>query len=96
MYNGHYVFDDMVNKQWKKLCEKEGIRYLSTHKNRVWAITAMNTANIDKDRIQRSSGHKDSNMTEYYTCRDEQQQRKLAVGHDEWDTIFSPKKHLKK
>ena len=91
MNNGHYILAELVNRSWKKLCDKVGIRYLSTHKNRVWAITAMYSANIDKARIQRTSGHATAEMTDYYICLDEEQQQKLAVGHEEWDNIFSPK-----
>ena len=42
----HPFHTNMVNKNLKRICEKAGVEYLSSHKIRFWEVTAMFEANL--------------------------------------------------
>ena len=46
MTNDHPLLTYMINKKLRKVCEKAGVQYLSTHKIRFWAVTVMYDSNL--------------------------------------------------
>lgn len=73
------------NEKLKKFCESAGIRYLSSHKIRFYAITAQTEAGMDLATIQYNSGHKSPQMTYHYM-------RPQGMAEDQkkhWNTAFN-------
>ncbi|MCR4756042.1 MAG: site-specific integrase [Lachnospiraceae bacterium] len=91
MYNGHCLTSNIINRTLKRMCEDAGIRYLSTHKARFWAISALINNGVDRAKVQQSSGHTTAEMTEYYRVISEQEEKKLAVDRETWNNIFNIK-----
>lgn len=54
------------NDNLKKICEKVGVKYFSSHGIRFHNISALYDADISEKEIQRLSGHTTSTMTRYY------------------------------
>ncbi len=46
MTNGHPLTTNMINKKLRKICAEAGVEYLSSHKIRFWAVTAMYNQNL--------------------------------------------------
>ena len=57
------------NDRLKSVCEKIGIRYLSSHKIRFYACSNMYYNNINEKEIQYFMGHKHVTMTRHYDRR---------------------------
>ncbi len=75
----------MVNKNLKKICEQVGVEYLSSHKIRFWAVTAMFDANLPDYVIQYTAGHADPATTNHYK-RPEKLGKKIEA--DTWNQMF--------
>ena len=72
------------NERLRKYCEAAGVRYLSSHKIRFYAITAQTEAGMDLATIQYNSGHKSPQMTYHYM-------RPQGMAEDQrkhWDEAF--------
>ena len=54
------------NDNLKRICEKAGVKYFSSHGIRFHNISAMYDAGISEKEIQRLSGHTTANMTRHY------------------------------
>ncbi|MBO5565476.1 MAG: site-specific integrase [Lachnospiraceae bacterium] len=76
---------DEFNNRLKKICKACGVRYLSSHKMRFFAITALAKAAVPVAEIQRIAGHQSMGMTLHYICPE----RETAVDEDDWNDIFS-------
>lgn len=57
------------NDNLKRICEKAGVKYFSSHGIRFHNISAMYDAGISEKEIQRMSGHTTSAMTRHYNKR---------------------------
>ena len=60
------IYTNRFNENLKKICEKAGVRYFSSHGIRFHNISAMYDAGIPEKEIQRLSGHTTSAMTRHY------------------------------
>ncbi len=83
--NGHPLQTNMVNRKLCKICDKAGVQYMSTHKIRFWAVTAMYNQNIPDYLIQYTAGHADPATTQHY--------KRLArlnmdIEDDTWSQMF--------
>ena len=85
MTNDHPLQTNMVNKNLKKICEQVGVEYLSSHKIRFWAVTAMFDANLPDYVIQYTAGHADPATTNHYK-RPEKLGKKIEA--DTWNQMF--------
>ena len=85
MINDHPLQTNMVNKNLKKICEQVGVEYLSSHKIRFWAVTAMFDANLPDYIIQYTAGHADPATTNHYK-RPEKLGKKIEA--DTWNQMF--------
>ena len=83
--DGCFIKDDTFNKWLRKYCQKAGVRYMSSHKIRFWAVTAMARAGMDLDTIMYNSGHKDKNTTLHYIRHAKNQ----MVNSEKWGSIFN-------
>nr|MCR5301572.1 site-specific integrase [Lachnospiraceae bacterium] len=54
------------NDNLRKVCEKAGVKYFSSHGIRFHNISALYDAGIDEKEIQKLSGHTTASMTRYY------------------------------
>ena len=81
----HPLRTNMVNKNLKRICEKAGVEYLSSHKIRFWAETAMFEANLPDYVIQYIAGHVDPATTNHYK-RPERLGK--CIEHDVWNKMF--------
>ena len=73
------------NEKLKAYCQAAGIRYLSSHKIRFYAITAQTEAGMDLATIQYNSGHRSPQMTYHYM-------RPQGMAEDQrrhWDAAFN-------
>ncbi len=85
MTNGHPLTTNMINKKLKKLCAKAGVEYLSSHKIRFWAVTAMYNQNLPDYVIQYTAGHANPATTQHY--------KRIAkvntdINEDAWAKMF--------
>ena len=85
MTNDHPLLTNMVNRKLKKICESAGVHYLSTHKIRFWAVTAMFDSNLPDYVIQYTAGHADPATTNHYK-RPEKLGKKIEA--DTWNRMF--------
>ncbi|MCR4655048.1 MAG: site-specific integrase [Lachnospiraceae bacterium] len=60
------IYTNGFNSNLKKICEKEGVKYFSSHGIRFHNISAMYDAGISEKEIQRLSGHTTANMMRHY------------------------------
>lgn len=60
------IYMHRFNDNLKRICEKVGIKYYSSHGIRFHNISAMYDAGVDEKVIQRLSGHTSANMTRHY------------------------------
>ncbi len=60
------IYTNRFNENLKKICEKAGVKYFSSHGIRFHNISAMYDAGIPEKEIQRISGHTTANMTRHY------------------------------
>ncbi len=71
------IYTNKFNENLKKICDKAGVIYNSSHGIRFHNISAMYDAGISEKEIQRMSGHATANMTRHYnkhiadTCEDD-------------------------
>ena len=78
------IYANRFNENLKKICEKAGVKYFSSHGIRFHNISAMYDAGISEKEIQRLSGHTTANMTRHYnkhisdTCEDDKIRSVLA------------------
>ena len=83
--NGTPLRTNRFNEKLKVYCQAAGIRYLSSHKIRFYAITAQTEAGMDLATIQYNSGHKSPQMTYHYM-------RPQGMAEDQrrhWDAAFN-------
>lgn len=85
MTNDHPLLTNMINKKLRKICEEAGVLYLSTHKIRFWAVTAMYDSNLPDYVIQYTAGHADPATTNHYK-RPEKLGKKIEA--DTWNRMF--------
>ena len=85
MTNEHPLQTNMVNKKLKRICEQAGVEYLSSHKIRFWAVTAMYNQNIADSVIQYTAGHSDPATTNHYKRLAKIQPK---IESDMWDKMF--------
>lgn len=85
MTNEHPLQTNMVNKKLKRICEQAGVEYLSSHKIRFWAVTAMYNQNIADSIIQYTAGHSDPATTNHYKRLAKIQPK---IESDMWDKMF--------
>ena len=85
MSNDHPLMTNMINKKLRRICEMSGVEYLSTHKIRFWAVTAMYNAEIPDSIIQYTAGHADPATTNHYK-RLAKSQPKIEA--DLWSELF--------
>ncbi len=83
--NGHTLQTNMVNRKLKHICEQAGVGYLSSHKIRFWAVTAMYDSNLPDYVIQYTAGHADPATTNHYK-RPEKLGKKIEA--DTWNRMF--------
>ncbi len=72
------------NEYLKKYCEACGVRYLSSHKIRFYAVTEQAKAGTDLLTIQHYSGHRCQSTTLHYmrnACNE-------AVADEKWEKVF--------
>lgn len=60
------IYTNRFNENLKKVCEKAGVKYFSSHGIRFHNISAMYDAGISEKEIQRLSGHTTAMMTRHY------------------------------
>ncbi len=63
------IYMHRFNDKLKDICEKVGIKYLSSHGIRFHNISALYDAGVSEKEIQRLSGHSTAKMTQYYNRR---------------------------
>lgn len=83
--NGTPLRTNRFNERLKVYCQAAGIRYLSSHKIRFYAITAQTEAGMDLATIQYNSDHKSPQMTYHYM-------RPQGMTEDQrrhWDAAFN-------
>ena len=85
MSNNHPLLTNMINKKLKIICEMSGVEYLSSHKIRFWAVTAMYNANIPTSNIQYTAGHTNPATTEHYKRLAKSQP---SINSDIWSDLF--------
>lgn len=83
--NGHPLQTNMINKNLRKICENAGVQYLSSHKIRFWAVTAMYDSNLPDYVIQYTAGHADPATTNHYK-RPEKLGKKIET--ETWNRLF--------
>lgn len=71
------------NERLKRYCEAAGVRYLSSHKIRFFAVTAQAASGIPLADIQYASGHKNPSTTYHYM-----RPQGLSSQRERWDEIF--------
>ncbi|MCR4656711.1 MAG: site-specific integrase [Lachnospiraceae bacterium] len=60
------IYTNRFNENLKKVCEKAGVKYFSSHGIRFHNISALYDAGISEKEIQRLSGHTTAMMTRHY------------------------------
>ncbi|MBE5849884.1 MAG: hypothetical protein E7298_06970 [Lachnospiraceae bacterium] len=71
------IYTNRFNENLKKVCQKAGVKYFSSHGIRFHNISAMYDAGVSEKEIQRLSGHTTTDMTRHYNkmisdaCEDE-------------------------
>ncbi len=63
------IYTNRFNENLKKVCNKAGVKYYSSHGIRFHIISSMYDAGIPEKSIQRLSGHADPDMTRHYNKR---------------------------
>ena len=81
---GTTIKTNKFNDYLKKYCEDCGIRYLSSHKIRFYAVTEQAKAGMDLATIQYNSGHKNKGTTLGYI----RNASKQAVSDEKWEKVF--------
>ena len=81
---GKIMDTNKFNRVLKRSCEVAGIRYLSSHKMRFYAITAMSKAGFDLDAIMYNSGHKCKSTTLHYIRHAQTE----IVNAEKWESVF--------
>ena len=81
---GTTVKTNKFNAYLKKYCEACGIRYLSSHKIRFYAVTEQAKAGMDIATIQHNSGHKCKSTTLHYIRNASNE----AVSDERWESVF--------
>lgn len=66
MENKSVFHQNKMNKALKKYCRLSSVNYLSCHKIRFWAVTAMYAAGISQAIIQHTAGHLTPATTDHY------------------------------
>ena len=83
--NDHPLQTNMINRNLKEICNRAGVQYLSSHKIRFWAVTAMYDSNLPDYVIQYTAGHADRATTNHYK-RPEKLGKKIET--DIWNGMF--------
>lgn len=81
---GTTIKTNKFNENLKKYCEASGIRYLSSHKIRFYAVTEQAKAGVDLSTIQYNSGHRCKSTTLHYI----RNASKEAVSDERWEKVF--------
>ncbi|SFC42005.1 tyrosine-type recombinase/integrase [Butyrivibrio sp. YAB3001] len=81
---GTTVKTNKFNEYLKKYCEACGVRYLSSHKIRFYAVTEQAKAGMDLLTIQHNSGHRCKSTTLHYMRNASNE----AVADERWEKVF--------
>ncbi len=81
---GTTIKTNKFNEYLKKYCEACGIRYLSSHKIRFYAVTEQVRAGIDLSTIQYNSGHRCKSTTLRYI----RNAGRGTVSDEKWEKVF--------
>ncbi len=85
MDRGHGLDTTQFNRVLKRICNKCGVEYLSSHKIRFTSVTTMIDYGVSLGKVQRIAGHSRASTTEDYV-----RNRKTAiVGLDTWNQMFN-------
>ena len=84
MYNGDAVKTNTVNHHLRRICEKVGVEYLSSHKIRFWSVVNMSKA-LNPAEVQYMAGHLDPATTDHYRKR---VSRVEGVDLDKWNELY--------
>ncbi|MCR5604385.1 MAG: site-specific integrase [Lachnospiraceae bacterium] len=84
MYNGDAVKTNTVNHHLKRICEKVGVKYLSSHKIRFWSVVNM-SKEFNPAEVQYMAGHLDPATTDHYRKR---VSRIGGVDTDKWNELY--------
>lgn len=66
LYNNSPLISNTINHHLKRICERAGVEYMSSHKIRFWAVTNMYAKGMQPADIQRLAGHADPTTTDHY------------------------------
>ena len=80
-----YMQTNYVNDHLKKVTEKLGIPYMSSHKIRFWSVTAQFSHGLDTITIQSNAGHADKSTTLHYGTH----AMVDKVNAQKWNAVFN-------
>lgn len=66
LYNNTPLITNTINHHLKRICERAGVEYMSSHKIRFWSVTNMYACGMSAADIQRMAGHADPATTDHY------------------------------
>ncbi len=81
---GNCFYTNKFNLALKDICEKAGVRYMSSHKIRFWAISAQGRNTNDLGTIMYNSGHRNKSTTLHYMRQNQVNTENEKI----WDRIF--------
>ncbi len=85
MYNGDAIKTNTVNHHLRRICEKVGIEYLSSHKIRFWSVVNM-AKELNPVEVQYMAGHLDPATTDHYRKRVSKLE---GVDTEKWNSLYS-------
>lgn len=84
MYDDRPLITNTINKHLRRICEKVGVEYMSSHKIRFWSVTNMYANGMQQADIQRMAGHADPATTNHY----KRVSRLGDIDTDSWNEMF--------
>ena len=82
---GTPLYTNRFNQRLKQICERAGVRYLSSHKIRFYAVTAQARAGFDIGTIQQNAGHLNPGTTLGYI----RMVQREAENREKWASVFN-------
>lgn len=82
---GTPLYTNRFNQRLKQICERAGVRYLSSHKIRFYAVTAQARAGFDIGTIQQNAGHLNPGTTLGYI----RMVQREAENREKWESVFN-------
>ena len=82
---GTPLYTNRFNQRLKQICERAGVRYLSSHKIRFYAVTAQARAGFDIGTIQQNAGHLNPSTTLGYI----RMVQREAENREKWASVFN-------